>query len=68
MDDIRTPLTAYNIVLVHLEKPWISTVQTLGSDIVAALTKINGVPWNKYNGERYIPGYMYSGPGARLDL
>ena len=37
-------------------------------DIVAKLSGLPGLPWDKYPGEKHLPGYSYCGPGTRLDI
>ena len=36
-------------------------------DIQSFLSKLPGLPWSKYPGEKHLPGYNYCGPGTRLD-
>ena len=38
-----------------------------GGDIQGALSKLPGLPWSKFAGEKHLPGYAYCGPGTRLD-
>ena len=44
------------------------TSEKRGGDIAAKLTKLPGLPWAKYPGEKHLPGYSYCGPGTRLDI
>ena len=37
-------------------------------DIQSFLSKLPGLPWSKYPGEKHLPGYNYCGPGTRLDI
>lgn len=37
-------------------------------DVQSFLSKLPGLPWAKYSGEKHIPGYSYCGPGTRLDI
>ena len=32
------------------------------------LSKLPGLPWSKYPGEKHLPGYSYCGPNTRLDI
>ena len=41
--------------------------QWTGGDIQGALSKLPGLPWAKFAGEKHLPGYAYCGPGTRLD-
>jgi hypothetical protein len=38
-----------------------------GGDIQKTLSKLPGLPWAKYKGEKHLPKYSYCGPGTRLD-
>ena len=37
-------------------------------DIQSLLSKLPGLPWSKYPGEKHLPNYQYCGPGTRLDI
>lgn len=39
-----------------------------GGDIQKSLSKLPGLPWRKYPGEKHLPKYNYCGPGTRLDI
>ena len=39
-----------------------------GGDVAATLSRLPGTPWEKYPGEKHLPGYSYCGPGTRLDI
>lgn len=39
-----------------------------GGDIQKSLSKLPGLPWSKYSGEKHLPSFNYCGPGTRLDI
>ncbi len=37
-------------------------------DIQKLLSRLPGLPWSKYPGEKHIPQYQACGPGTRFDI
>jgi len=37
-------------------------------DLQNSLSKMPGLPWSKYKGEKHFPGYSYLGPTTRTDI
>jgi hypothetical protein len=39
-----------------------------GGDIQSFLSRLPGLSWAKYPGEKHTPQYQYCGPSTRLDI
>lgn len=63
--------TAYQLMSLHEagETARSGGKMTTGSklDFHKMLSKLPGLPWAKYSGEKHLPGYNYAGPGTALD-